>query len=251
MMVTIGICTRNNPAALAGLLSSLTTLLFPWQARPKDPCPCRLLIVDGSDLPVLAQPHLARLLSTFDVRYRHTLFPGLVAQRIAMLRLADTDDTPVLMLDDDHIYLTDPTPAFVSYDHERIPLFGASIDRLNDRGFPDYRFWSSDPHDDHGVGPHAVEPAPNPSVAQHTANAGHVLTCRGQALPLYEKVQEVVLPVPRISGAADDAVALALAGGVGMRHPSLTALHLGNSNLWWKGDPCKPTLAATLKRTLV
>lgn len=99
-----------------------------------------LSVCDSSDLPVVCNPHISRLLAAFGrVHYKHLLKPNLVRQRF--LAVENLEDDLVIWCDDDII----PTNNWLTCyeEHHRSPqetfVQGVKVDLFNDRGYPDFR----------------------------------------------------------------------------------------------------------------
>ncbi len=226
--------TRNNQEALAGLLSSILCARFTETAflEQKD----TLVLMDGSNDPVITSPHLARLLPSFDLRYKHFLEPHVNVQRLEGLSMCASDD-PVLILDDDLIMLKDPAPAVEHYLQTGEALYGTVVDALNDRRYPDYKRTTQ------GVSIHSFYSGSGvyPCDIAH-AKPGCMLCNHARA---FEVLQTLHQSYPSDPAVADDAWAQILAGRKPQIHSSLMFLHIGNKAQWWNQGGIKHAAVAS------
>lgn len=231
--------TRNNPVALAGLLSSILHARFDATAFFEDKD--TLILMDGSNEPVITDPHLSRLLPMFHLQYRHFISPHVNAQRLEGLRQCSAEEGPVLILDDDLVMLRDPTPAFALCSRDKCVLFGTVVDALNDRRYPDYERVSG-----------------SPSIHAFYNDPGKHLCARVHAKPgcmmfpdasaAYARLSNLHLQHPKCPAVADDAWAQMMSGPTPWIHSALMFLHVGNRAQWWSQGSIKHTaVEAVLK----
>lgn len=247
--------TRNNPVALAGLLSSLLTLTRS-DMTALDGCKLRLTLVDGSNDPAISDPHLSRLLTRFNLNYMHFLDPHVNKQRIAGLRaiaaLDHFQDDTVLVVDDDHILLTDPRPVAEAFAREKDAnaYFGICPDIINDKGYPDFALVTPD-GGHHSLGRRWVNEEPmawvSSDLGHYSANPGFLMTRARLALPMLEKMHAAFRDTPAV---ADDGWAKLLCGTRPMLHNGLQALHVGNKNRWWNQWGIKHTAVSLAVRSV-
>lgn len=214
--------TRNNHQGLAGLLSSIIAVTSYRSLANKD----TLIISDGSDSPVVSDPHVSRLLTHFNLRYAHTTTPHVNEQRLTGLSLVP-GDSKVCLVDDDHILLTDPVRALTWALSASGTLFGVAVDTLNDKGYRDYAVYGSEPGIHNFCHSWA---APTATFAAAHANPGFMLCEAGPARKILAVLHQRYPDDPSI---ADDAWAQLLCGHTPTVHESMQAIHVGNTKRWW------------------
>lgn len=216
--------TRNNPVALAGLLSSIMHARF--NATMFFENMDTLILMDGSNEPVITDPHLSRLLPLFHLRYRHFISPNVNEQRLEGLRHCNASEGPVLILDDDLVMLRDPTAALDLCSKEKCVLFGTVVDALNDRRYPDYQRVSGSPSI-HGF---YTRPGKHPCSSIH-AKPGCMMF--PDASKAYARLSNLHAQLPQAPAVADDAWAQMMCGDAPLIHSALMFLHVGNRAQWW------------------
>lgn len=235
--------TRNNPSALAGLLSSI---LSATAARVREGWMPSLYLMDGSNDPAITDPHVSRLLTRFHLFYQHFLEPQVNVQRLAGLRIiaekASHDE--VLLIDDDHILLTDPSLVFD--DLRATPtiqaFFGVCPDIINDKGYRDFALATNEGgHHSFARGKQDPKPKLCRELSEFSANPGFMITRAAFALGALAGLHASFSGCPAV---ADDAWAKMLADPPYL-HTGLQALHVGNKNRWWNQWGIKHT-AVTL-----
>lgn len=231
-MFTFLIPTRNNPSGLSGLLSSLLSQTF--RSTKAGTEKLHIILEDGSDIPVITNPHVNRLLTCFQVTYTHHHEPHVNKQRLHGLRSLQ-EDTWVCLIDDDHILIDDPTRAFPRNGiSPHRAFFGQCVDIMNDKDYQDYRYAA-----DHSDTLHVFDiSTPTLTSAEafdpRFANPGFMLTTPRDSVSVLEKLHSMYPTQPAI---ADDTWAYLLATLSGDTtaywDPCLRAMHVGNSNGWW------------------
>lgn len=224
--------TRNNHCGLSSLLGSILA-----QGCHHDKPD--LYLMDGSDEPVITSPHLARLLTRFNLHYRHFLSPNVNVQRIHGITdfaASNGGSLPFLLVDDDHILVTNPQAAFGCYGNSKAKaLFGICVDVLNDKGYPDYAYVSPDVRHHSFSGSYAIQAVECKELQEFSANPGLLITSADAALTPLTRLNVLHGECPAV---VDDAWAKGLADPP-MLHTALQAIHVGNNNKWWKGNAIK------------
>lgn len=237
--------TRNNHCGLSSLLGSIlahTTVI----EKPT------LFLMDGSNEPVLANNHLARLLTRFNLHYQHFLEPQVNRQRIAGIsdfycKYGGSD--PFVLVDDDHVLVANPEKAVSDFAADRIAnaYFGICVDILNDKGYPDYAWLAAGNATTHAFpAAHCLKSYPIKDKPEAAANPGFLVTTADKSLDLLRALHDQFQNAPAV---ADDAWACSLATPP-LMHTALQAMHVGNNNNWWKNQSIKHT-AVRLAHSLI
>lgn len=233
-MLSLVIPTRNNPIGLAHLLG---TLAAQSTASVSDLTLPHVVIADASDVPVIQHNQIARCLVGIPFTYRHLPakhgWHDVNHQRT--WALGHAGDTCLLLDDDLSLckgYLQAAWNAAETLDSKKRPaIFGVTVDRSNERGYPDYHLFTPQgvTGDNFGFTP-TSELCQNPNLLSYSATIGHMLA-RTEVVTKVFQAASCHSDNPAI---VDDAVALTLARlSEGWMHTGLKAWHCGNGNNNW------------------